>query len=299
MTGVIVSPRFEWLQAVAALATGEAGQGETGQAETVAPWLERTRRRLDRPLLRQLATIAARDEFWRLLAAIAVDVDPDTDTVSGAFDVLLSAEALSPSEYAALRKFDRLAFAALWRQLLPDFEAAADRFHAPQIAGSKPARGNDVLLVPTAFAPRIIRCGSTEVRLLLFERAMHAAVPSISAPAPEQRTLPALPPAMHESEFDPAQVFRALGDATRYAIARMIAREALTSAELARRLGVSGPTLTHHLKRLRDARLVIEEHRGNSIVLRLDRGPIAALSASTLESLSDPRPFAIRRSRRS
>jgi DNA-binding transcriptional ArsR family regulator len=97
---------------------------------------------------------------------------------------------------------------------------------------------------------------------------------------------------------DPEPVFRALGDATRYAIARLIAREAMTSADLARRLGVSGPTLTHHLKLLRQTRLVIEERRGNSILLRLDRRAIETLSVAAVGSLFGAGPVAIRRSRR-
>jgi len=294
MTGVVVSPRFEWLQALAALAAAE-----TNHAETVAPWLERTRRRLDRRLLRQLTEIAGREELWHLLAGFALDADADTDTAPGAFDALVSAGALSPPEHAALRKFDRLAFTALWRQLLPDFEAAVDRFDAPHLSTSKPARGNPVLLVPTAFAPRIIWYGNREVRLLLFERAMQAAVPSIGAPASGQpHALSASPLSKPGPEFDPALVFRALGDATRYAIARLIAREPLTGAELARRLGVSGPTLTHHLKQLRQARLVIEERHGNSILLRLDRRAIEMLSGTALETLFCEQPVAIHRSRR-
>jgi DNA-binding transcriptional ArsR family regulator len=98
---------------------------------------------------------------------------------------------------------------------------------------------------------------------------------------------------------DPATVFHALGDATRYAIAGLLAREALTSAELARRLGVSPPTLAHHLRALRDARLVLEEQRGNSILLRLDRRTLEGLSAAAVAALFDRgQPVAIRRSRR-
>jgi DNA-binding transcriptional ArsR family regulator len=106
------------------------------------------------------------------------------------------------------------------------------------------------------------------------------------------------PRAPTPSMQDPEAVFRALGDATRYVIARLIAREPLTGAELARRLGVSGPTLTHHLKELRRARLVIEARRGNSILLSLDRSAIATFSAAALDSLFAAAPVAIRRSRR-
>jgi DNA-binding transcriptional ArsR family regulator len=98
---------------------------------------------------------------------------------------------------------------------------------------------------------------------------------------------------------DPASVFRALGDATRYTIAGMIAREPLTSAELARRLKVSNPTMAHHLRALRAAGLVTEEARGTSIVLSLDRIALEALSDAAVAQFFGPGGSApIRRSRR-
>jgi hypothetical protein len=51
---------------------------------------------------------------------------------------------------------------------------------------------------------------------------------------------------------------------------------------------------------LRRARLVIEERRGNSILLRLDRNTIATLSTAALETLfAGGASIPIRRSRRS
>lgn len=51
-------------------------------------------------------------------------------------------------------------------------------------------------------------------------------------------------------------IFRALGDTTRYAIASILARTPTTSAELARSLNVSKPTITHHVQALRSAGLI-------------------------------------------
>jgi DNA-binding transcriptional ArsR family regulator len=78
-------------------------------------------------------------------------------------------------------------------------------------------------------------------------------------------------------------VFRALGDTTRYAIASVLARTPTTSAELARSLKVSKPTITHHVQALRAAGLIEEEPAGGSMRLSLNRETVAALSDAAVE----------------
>jgi DNA-binding transcriptional ArsR family regulator len=80
-------------------------------------------------------------------------------------------------------------------------------------------------------------------------------------------------------------VFRALGDTTRYAIASVLARTPTTSAELARSLKVSKPTITHHVQALRAAGLIEEEPGGGSTRLSLNRETVAALSSAAVEHL--------------
>jgi DNA-binding transcriptional ArsR family regulator len=70
---------------------------------------------------------------------------------------------------------------------------------------------------------------------------------------------------------NPALVFNALGDTTRYAIAASIARHPMTSVELARAFGVSKPTISHHVQVLRTAGLLEETQTENGIVLALNR----------------------------
>jgi DNA-binding transcriptional ArsR family regulator len=82
---------------------------------------------------------------------------------------------------------------------------------------------------------------------------------------------------------DAESVFRALGDTTRYAIASMLARTPTTSAELARTLKVSKPTITHHVQALRAAGLIEEAHEGGSNRLSLNRKTVAALSDAAIE----------------
>ena len=84
---------------------------------------------------------------------------------------------------------------------------------------------------------------------------------------------------------NPESVFRALGDTTRYAIASVLARTPTTSAELARSLRVSKPTITHHVQALRAAGLIDEEPGGGSNRLSLNRDTVAALSKAAVEQL--------------
>ena len=80
-------------------------------------------------------------------------------------------------------------------------------------------------------------------------------------------------------------VFRALGDTTRYAIASILARTPTTSAELARSLKVSKPTITHHVQTLRSAGLLRETPSGGSTKLSLSKETVAAISGAAIEQL--------------
>ena len=85
--------------------------------------------------------------------------------------------------------------------------------------------------------------------------------------------------------IQPEAVFRALGDTTRYAIASVLARTPTTSADLARTLKVSKPTITHHVQALRAAGLISEVAGGGSSRLSLNAATVRGLSAATVEHL--------------
>jgi DNA-binding transcriptional ArsR family regulator len=87
------------------------------------------------------------------------------------------------------------------------------------------------------------------------------------------------------SAINAESVFRALGDTTRYAIASILARTPTTSAELARSLKVSKPTITHHVQALRSAGLIAETPSGGSTRLTLSKDTVAALSDAAIEQL--------------
>jgi len=81
-----------------------------------------------------------------------------------------------------------------------------------------------------------------------------------------------------DSPADPATVFKALGDTTRYAMASAIARQPMTSVELARMFDVSKPTISHHVQALRAADLLIEEPGESGVVLSLNRSVLERAS---------------------
>jgi DNA-binding transcriptional ArsR family regulator len=88
----------------------------------------------------------------------------------------------------------------------------------------------------------------------------------------------ALPTSSSPYSLDAALIFRALGDTTRYAIASIIAREPTSSARLARKLSLSRATVSHHVRILREAGLLVETHAAGSVLLALQRRVIEQIS---------------------
>lgn len=88
-----------------------------------------------------------------------------------------------------------------------------------------------------------------------------------------------------EASLDPALIFKALGDPTRFAMVSLIAREQHTATALSRTLGVTKPTVSHHIHILREAGLIDEAHTGGSVNLSLRRHVIEQLSNVTLQRL--------------
>src|SRR3989454_12681310 len=58
-----------------------------------------------------------------------------------------------------------------------------------------------------------------------------------------------------------SQSFRALGDATRLRILRLLARPPLNVPELVSLVGIAQPSVSHHLARLRALKLIREERQ--------------------------------------
>ncbi|MEJ1991211.1 MAG: metalloregulator ArsR/SmtB family transcription factor [Maritimibacter sp.] len=80
-----------------------------------------------------------------------------------------------------------------------------------------------------------------------------------------------------------ASAFAALGSEQRLLVLRQLVRagpEGLSMGDLGKRSGVTGSTLTHHLKILAGAGLVTQEKRGRSIIC-------GAADMTTMQALSD------------
>jgi DNA-binding transcriptional ArsR family regulator len=72
---------------------------------------------------------------------------------------------------------------------------------------------------------------------------------------------------------------RVLTDPARIRLCRMIATDALTTVEMARRSGMTAPQVSRHLRRLRDVKLVHAERNGRLVHYRLDLDSIRTLGA--------------------
>jgi DNA-binding transcriptional ArsR family regulator len=106
--------------------------------------------------------------------------------------------------------------------------------------------------------------------------------PSIQMTEPDGQSRPA-----SVESIEPPLVFKALGNTTRFAIARIIAAEPMSSAELARRMGLTKGTVSHHVRMLRIAGLIEEEWTDGSVILSLNRSSLENLSLRTVSFLFD------------
>ena len=90
-----------------------------------------------------------------------------------------------------------------------------------------------------------------------------------------------------EPELDPALIFRALGDSTRYAMVSLLARRAMTSVEISKVLAVSKATISHHIAQMREAGIISEKYESGAVKISLKREVFEKLSSLTLRKLFD------------
>ena len=82
--------------------------------------------------------------------------------------------------------------------------------------------------------------------------------------------------------FDLAPVFKALGDPVRLRLASLIASHAGGEAcvcDLTEAFDLSGPTISHHLKVLREAGLITGQRRGTWVYYRIQPNALRRLAA--------------------
>jgi ArsR family transcriptional regulator, arsenate/arsenite/antimonite-responsive transcriptional repressor len=88
-------------------------------------------------------------------------------------------------------------------------------------------------------------------------------------------------PVLDEGEASAtAELFKALGDSARVRIVNLLAtsREPVCACELYEPLGLSQPTVSHHLKKLTDAGLLEREQRGRWAYFSLKRDAVEKLA---------------------
>jgi DNA-binding transcriptional ArsR family regulator len=317
----MLGPGCELFMALAGLL--DSATADAAGRESTRRALAQARRKLDQGFRRRLGDFTAA-EIWLALAAV-----PGTAALGGEVPDVIDAFASAPPERFAriaarfglaadpaaaqaaatdaLRRFDRTVFAALWRQLRDQLATDADVLAAwlrqTDAAALDRRLGLDadaigvgsVVFLPSVFAPPgfSITLGEAPDRLvaipIVVERLPHLPVHRAPSSAPEYGI----------RRLDPALVFAALGDATRYAIAGLIAQTPMTGAELARRLGTSAPTITYHLRALRKAGLVLERVQGRRVAISLNRAALAGLSEAALaQFFGGDGEAVLRRSRR-
>jgi SAM-dependent methyltransferase len=87
-----------------------------------------------------------------------------------------------------------------------------------------------------------------------------------------------------------SQAYRALGDATRLRILRLIAQTPLNVSELVSLVGVAQPSVSHHLGKLKAMKLLVEERQNGFTYYALDLGkddPLWPLVKVAVEDRSD------------
>jgi ArsR family transcriptional regulator len=94
---------------------------------------------------------------------------------------------------------------------------------------------------------------------------MRSELPLLDRPAPVACCAPLATPVLSDEEAEAtAKLFRALGDPARVRILNVLAtaEAPVCACEFNDPLGLSQPTVSHHLKKLTDAGLLVREQRG-------------------------------------
>ena len=103
-----------------------------------------------------------------------------------------------------------------------------------------------------------------------------------AALAPVACCAPLAAPVLSDEEaVATAELFKALGDPARVRIVNLVATssEAVCACELEEPLGLSQPTVSHHLKKLTEAGLLEREQRGKWAYFTLKRDAVETLAA--------------------
>ena len=118
--------------------------------------------------------------------------------------------------------------------------------------------------------------------LTIMDTTIRLAAAATAAAAPVTCCAPLASPELDAGEAEAtAELFRALGDPARVRIVNVLARaeEAVCACRFEPELGLSQPTVSHHLKKLTDAGLLEREQRGRWAYFSLKRDAVEKLAA--------------------
>jgi DNA-binding transcriptional ArsR family regulator len=90
--------------------------------------------------------------------------------------------------------------------------------------------------------------------------------------ATDETTLKKIKESLYEEEDiqELSQIFKALGDPTRLNIIHVLSEESLCVCDIANLLGMSQSAISHHLRLLRNLRLVKYKKEGRMVIYSLD-----------------------------
>ncbi|SHN47387.1 ArsR/SmtB family transcription factor [Cryptosporangium aurantiacum] len=198
-------------------------------------------------------------------------------------DLLRDPEALRADLVGFLGSCRRAFFDELWAAHEPLLARAADHLRR-RLADQGPA---DALLSLSPSSARLATPSTGPTRVI-FDKVHHAVIAPARTPvflipsrfgAPHLlvKNEPGLPPVLHYP-VEPADVgvtlarsrLLALTDPRRVRLCRLIARQAMTTADLADRLQMTRPQVSRHLRVLRDLGLADVERHGRQVHYRLD-----------------------------
>jgi DNA-binding transcriptional ArsR family regulator len=248
-------------------------------------------------LARTVATEAETQQ--KLLALLGLHPFSRQNPTPMAFDRIVNKPGSFRDEMVhALESFWTAGFSDTWKKLEPQMKERAEEMRASATQQTFPAFAAEHRLpvtienetvVSTRGAKHTPVSGSATVYLL--PSAFNTSRVWAAYADSKGRTrffLPVVLPGLSTAgaaPIDPALIFRALGDTTRYAIASSIARNPMTSVELARAFGVSKPTISHHVQLLRSAGLIDETPTESGVLLSLNRRVLERASTAAAREM--------------
>jgi DNA-binding transcriptional ArsR family regulator len=210
----------------------------------------------------------------------------------------------------------RVYFARLWADVEPALSRAAHRVRR-SLADAGPAAA----LMSLSPSSARLTMGPSGPARVVFDKVHHAVISPARSPSPVvlvptvfgsphllAKTEPGAPPVLHFPVPGPPRSavsspdagaesdvvvgvtlargrLLALTDARRVRLCRLIARQAMTTADLADRLGMTRPQVSRHLRVLRDLDLVQVERHGRHVHYALDLAAVRRLGQDVATAL--------------